>query len=115
MKIKESTISFQKTVLIIATTVFSFSSSTTAFFTMGLHSIPWLALAAIFYFIPFAIINSEFTSAYPKAKGSLYQWISENLSQRLAFITSFIWYSSYFIWMMSLFLKLWIPFSVLIF
>ncbi|MCH4168950.1 MAG: amino acid permease [Streptococcaceae bacterium] len=115
MKIKESTISFQKTVLIIATTVFSFSSSTTAFFTMGLHSIPWLALAAIFYFIPFAIINSEFTSAYPKAKGSIYQWISENLSQRLAFITSFIWYSSYFIWMMSLFLKLWIPFSVLIF
>lgn len=115
MNEKQTNISFQKTVLIIATTVFSFSSSTTAFFTMGLHSLPWLALAAFFYFIPFAIINSEFTSAYPKAKGSLYQWISENLSQRLAFITSFIWYSSYFIWMMSLFLKLWIPFSVLLF
>ncbi|MBS7576404.1 MULTISPECIES: amino acid permease [unclassified Enterococcus] len=115
MEKKQAAISFQKIVLIIATTVFSFSSSTTAFFTMGLHAVPWLAMAAIFYFVPFAIINSEFTSAYPNSKGSLYQWLSENLSQRLAFITSFIWYSSYFIWMMSLFLKLWIPFSVLIF
>ncbi|GFH41735.1 glutamate/gamma-aminobutyrate family transporter YjeM [Lactococcus hodotermopsidis] len=112
---KKEIFTFKRLVLVIATTVFSFSSSTTAFFTMGLKSLIWLAVAAVFYFLPFAIINSEFTSAYPKSQSSLYDWLADNLSAKIAFITTFIWYASYFVWMTSLFLKLWIPFGLLIF
>jgi amino acid transporter len=106
---------FKRIVLLITTTVFSFSSATTAFFTMGLKSLIWLAVAGVFYFAPFAIISSEFTSAYPQSRGSLYDWLADNLSPKIAFITTFVWYSSYFVWLTSLFLKLWIPFSLLIF
>lgn len=106
---------FRRLIIVITATVFSFSSSTTAFFTMGLKSLIWLALAATFYFVPFAIISSEFTSAYPKSQGSLYDWLADNMSPKIAFITTFVWYSSYFIWMTSLFLRLWIPFGLLVF
>jgi amino acid transporter len=105
---------FKRVMLVIATTVFSFSSATTAFFTMGLKSLIWLAVAAIFYFLPFAIISSEFTSAYPQSQGSLYDWLADYLSPKIAFMTTFVWYSSYFIWMSSLFLRLWIPLGLLV-
>ena len=111
----KETYTSKRIVLVIATTVFSFSSSTMAFFTIGLKSLIWLAVVAVLYFLPFVIINSELTSAYPKSKGALYAWLADNLSPRIAFITTFIWYASYFVWMTSLFLKLWIPFGLLVF
>ncbi len=106
----KETYTSKRIVLVIATTVFSFSSSTMAFFTIGLKSLIWLAVVAVLYFLPFAIINSELTSAYPKSKGALYAWLADNLSPRIAFITTFIWYASYFVWMTSLFFETLDPF-----
>lgn len=107
--------SVRKMIIVMTTTVFSISSSTTAFFTMGLKSLFWLALAAILYFLPFAMMSAEFTSAYPKSSGSLYDWLADSLTPKIAFITTFVWYASYFVWMTSLILRLWIPFGLLVF
>ena len=103
----------QRLVMIITTTVFSFSSLTTAFFLMGMRALPYFIWAAVFYFIPYALIIADFTSVYKNDSGGLYQWLSDCLTERIAFIAAFLWYCSYFVWMISLFMKLWIPLSLL--
>ncbi|WP_207695728.1 hypothetical protein DOK67_0001569 [Enterococcus sp. DIV0212c] len=110
-----ATFSPKRLVMIITMTVFSFSSMTTAFFLMGIKAFPYFVGAALFYFIPYAIIIAEFTGVYKNHIGGLYQWLAGHLSEKVAFIAAFLWYCSYFIWMISLFMKIWIPSSILLF
>ncbi|GCF95383.1 inner membrane transporter YjeM [Enterococcus florum] len=108
-------LSLPNLVLIITTTVFSFSSMTTAFFMMGSRSLIWFFISAGCYFIPYAIIVAQYTKKYARLSGSIYDWLKDSLSPKTAFVTAFLWYCSYFIWMISLFMKLLIPLSVLLF
>lgn len=110
-----TTFSPSRLIIMITMTVFSFSSMTTAFFLMGIKAFPFFIGAALFYFIPYAIIISEFTGVYKNQHSGLYGWLAGTLSERTAFIAAFLWYCSYFIWMISLFMKLWIPLSILVF
>ncbi|WP_429948810.1 hypothetical protein IGJ55_002705 [Enterococcus sp. AZ170] len=110
-----TTFSSKHLVMIITMTVFSFSSMTTAFFLMGIKAFPYFIGAALFYFIPYAIIIAEFTGVYKNHIGGLYHWLAGHLSEQIAFIAAFLWYCSYFIWMISLFMKIWIPASILLF
>lgn len=115
MKPKTVTLSLPKLILIIATTVFSFTSMSNAFYLMSYAAIPWYIVASLAFFVPYALIVSEFTGNLGRYSGGLYSWIDHSLSQKAAFLTTFLWYSSYTIWLASLFMKLWIPLSILIF
>ncbi|MCH4170123.1 MAG: glutamate/gamma-aminobutyrate family transporter YjeM [Lactobacillus sp.] len=108
-------LSFSKLVLIIATTVFSFTSMSNAYYLMSYGAIPWYILAAVIFFVPYALIVSEFTGNLGQYSGGLYSWVGQSLSQKTAFLTTFLWYSSYTIWLASLFMKVWIPLSILSF
>ncbi|MDT2658706.1 amino acid permease [Enterococcus hulanensis] len=107
--------SSQNLILIITTTVYSFSSMISAFFMLGSQSLIWFFISAFFYFIPYALIVAQYTKKYAHRSGAIYDWLKESLSPKAAFTTVFLWYSSYFIWMISLFMKLLIPISILIF
>lgn len=107
--------SSQSLILIITTTVYSFSSMISAFFMLGSQSLIWFFISALFYFIPYALIVAQYTKKYAHRSGAIYDWLSESLSSKAAFTTVFLWYSSYFIWMISLFMKILIPISILIF
>ena len=48
--------SSQNLILIITTTVYSFSSMISAFFMLGSQSLIWFFISALFYFIPYALI-----------------------------------------------------------
>lgn len=102
-------------ILIITTTVYSFSSMATAFFMMGVKALPWFFISAFCYFIPYALIVAQYTKKYAHRAGTIYDWLQESLSPKAAFITAFLWYCSYFTWMVSLFMKLLIPMSILLF
>ncbi|MBV7390035.1 amino acid permease [Enterococcus alishanensis] len=102
-------------ILIITTTVFSFSSMTTAFFMMGSKSLPWFLISGACYFIPYALIVAQYTKKYADRSGTIFDWLKESLSPKLAFITAALWYCSYFTWMVSLFMRIMIPFSILLF
>ncbi|MGM0166137.1 hypothetical protein IGI39_001094 [Enterococcus sp. AZ135] len=108
-------VSLLNLILIITTTVYSFSSMTTAFFMMGSKSLPWFLISACCYFIPYALIVAQYTKKYGDRSGSIYDWLKDSLSAKAAFVTAFLWYCSYFIWMISLFMKLTIPLSILLF
>lgn len=107
--------SSQNLILIITTTVYSFSSMISAFFMLGSQSLIWFFISALFYFIPYALIVAQYTKKYAHRSGAIYDWLKESLSPKAAFTTVFLWYSSYFIWMISLFMKILIPISILIF
>lgn len=102
-------------ILIITTTVFSFSSMVTAFFMLGIQSLIWFLISAICYFVPYALIIAQYTKKYANRPGSIYDWLKDSLSPKAAFITVFLWYCSYFIWMISLFMKVMIPLSIFFF
>lgn len=102
-------------ILIITTTVYSFSSMATAFYMMGIKALPWFFISAFCYFIPYALIVAQYTKKYAHRAGTIYDWLQESLSPKAAFITAFLWYCSYFTWMVSLFMKLLIPMSILLF
>ena len=108
-------LSFFNLILIIVMTVYSFSSMSSSFFMMGLKSFPWFLISAFFYFIPYALIVSEYTRSYSNRTGGIYDWLKDAFSPRIAFITAFLWYCSYFTWIISLFMKLLIPFTIMLF
>lgn len=108
-------VSLPQLVLIITTTVYSFSSMATAFYMMGIKALPWFLLAGFGYFIPYALIVAQYTRKYGDRSGTVYDWLKDALSPKAAFVTAFLWYCSYFTWMVSLFMKLVIPLSILLF
>lgn len=101
--------------LLIITTVYSFSSMATAFFMLGTKSLAWFFISALCYFIPYALIVAQYSKKYAHQKGTIYDWLKDSFSPKVAFITAFLWYCSYFTWMVSLFMKLMIPLSILLF
>lgn len=102
-------------VIIITTTVYSFSSMSTGFYMMGIKALPWFIISGLFYFVPYALILSQYTKKYADRSGTIYDWLKDSLSPKTAFITACLWYCSYFTWLISLFMKLIIPFSILLF
>ncbi|MGG5315314.1 amino acid permease [Enterococcus sp. AZ072] len=111
----QKNVSLPNLILIITTTVYSFSSMATAFFMLGSRSLIWFFISAACYFIPYALIVAQYTKKYAQRSGSIYDWLKDSLSPKAAFVTAFLWYCSYFIWMISLFMKLLIPLSLLLF
>lgn len=104
-----------KLLIMIVTTVFSFTSMSNAFFLKGYSAIPWFILSAFTYFVPYCFIIADLTTVYKDKAGGIYSWLKDATSQKLAFVTTLMWYSSYFIWMISLCMKTWIPLSIMFF
>lgn len=102
-------------ILMIFTTIYGFANTTVAFDQMGYSSIIWYILAAILFFLPSGLMFAEYGSAFKEAKGGIYSWLAGSIGEEWAFIGTFIWLSSWIIWMMSTASKVWIPFSTFLF
>lgn len=101
-------------VLMIFTSVFGFANGPVAFYLMGYGAILWYVLAAILFFIPFALMMAEYGSSYKGENAGLYTWLKESVGPRFAFIGTFMWFSSYIIWMVSTASKVWIPLTTFV-
>ena len=102
-------------ILMIFTSVFGFANMPRAFYLMGYAAIPWYILSAILFFIPYAFMMSEYGAAYQNETGGIYSWMERSVGAKYAFISTFMWYASYIVWMVSTSSSLWIPFSNAIF
>lgn len=102
-------------ILMIFTSVFGFNNIPRAFYLMGYSAIPWYIFSAIFFFIPYAFMMAEFGAAFRNEKGGIYTWMDKSIGPRYAFVGTFMWYSSYLIWMVNVSSSIWVPFSNLIF
>lgn len=74
---------------------------------MGYSATPFYIVSALFFFIPFALMMAEMGSAYRKEEGGIYSWMNNSVGPRYAFIGTFMWFSSYVVWMVSTAAKVW--------
>ena len=102
-------------VLMIFTSVFGFANMPRSFYLMGYGAIPWYILSAITFFIPFAFMMAEYGAAFKTEKGGIYSWMSKSVGPKFAFIGTFMWYSSYIIWMVNVGSAIWVVVSTAIF
>ena len=102
-------------ILMIFTSVFGFNNIPRAFFLMGYSAILWYIFGAIAFFIPYAFMMAEFGAAYKEEKGGIYSWMENSVGRKFAFIGTFMWFTSYIVWMVSVSSSIWVPLSNLIF
>ena len=82
---------------------------------MGYAAIPWFVIAGILFFIPFAFMVAEFGSAFRNETGGMYSWMCKSVGPKYAFIGTFMWYTSYVLWMVNVSSGIWVPVSNVIF
>lgn len=58
---------------------------------------------------------AEYGSTFKDEHGGIYAWLSNTIGEKLAFIGTFIWLSSWIIWLINISSKVFIPFSALLF
>lgn len=102
-------------ILMTFTSVFGFTNIARAFLLMGYSAIPWYIISAITFFIPYSFMLSEYGAAFKDEKGGIYSWMNKSVGPKYAFIVTFMWYTSYIIWMVSTSSSIWVPLSNVIF
>ena len=111
---KKKSITLVNLVLMTFTTIYGFANTTIAYDQMGYASIIWYILAALLFLLPSSLMFAEYGAAFKDAHGGIYSWMAGSIGERWAFIGTFIWLSSWIIWMVSTASKVWIPLATLI-
>ncbi len=88
-------------ILMIFSGIFGFSNSLTAYYQMGYASIIWYIVTALLFFLPSALIFAEYGAAFKGVKGGIFSWLKGSVSEKTAFIGTFIWLAAWVIWLVS--------------
>ena len=100
-KDKSVKIGLKSLVLMIFSAIFGFSNSLTAYYQMGYASIVWYIITAILFFLPSALIFAEYGAAFKGVKGGIFSWLKGSVSEKTAFIGTFIWLAAWVVWLVS--------------
>ena len=112
---KEKKLGLMSLILMIFTSVYGFNNIPRSYYLMGYAAIPWFVIAGILFFIPFAFMIAEFGSAFRHETGGMYSWMCNSVGPKYAFIGTFMWYTSYVLWMVNVSSGIWVPVSNLVF
>lgn len=107
-------LSLMTLILMIFTSVYGFNNIPRAFYLMGYSAIPWYLFGALAFFLPYSFMMAEFGAAFKDEKGGIYSWMESAVGTKFAFIGTFMWFSSYLIWMVNVSSSIWVPLSNLI-
>ena len=112
---KEKKLGLMSLILMIFTSVYGFNNIPRSYYLMGYAAIPWFVIAGILFFVPFAFMVAEFGSAFREETGGMYSWMCKSGGPKYAFIGTFMWYTSYVLWMVNVSSGIWVPVSNVIF
>ncbi len=112
---KEKKLGLMSLILMIFTSVYGFNNIPRSYYLMGYAAIPWFVVAGILFFIPFAFMVAEFGSAFRHETGGMYSWMCKSVGPKYAFVGTFMWYTSYVLWMVNVSSGIWVPISNVIF
>ncbi|MCR4781191.1 MAG: glutamate/gamma-aminobutyrate family transporter YjeM [Lachnospiraceae bacterium] len=112
---KEKKLGLMSLILMIFTSVYGFNNIPRSYYLMGFAAIPWFVISGLLFFIPFAFMIAEYGSAFRTESGGMYSWLSKSVGPKYAFIGTFMWYSSYVLWMVNVASGIWVPVSNIIF
>lgn len=96
-------------VMMIFSTVYGFANVPRAFLMMGYGAIFWYILAALAFFLPFAVMMVEFGYTYKNEHGGIYSWAKAAVGTRFAFIIIFMWYTSFITLLVTTSSIVWVP------
>lgn len=102
-------------IMMIFTSVFGFNNITRSFFLMGYAAVPWYIFSGLLFFIPYAFMMAEYGSAFKEETGGIYSWMKRSVGPKYAFVTTFMWYASYVIWLVNISSGIWVVVSTAIF
>lgn len=115
MKAKERKMSLMALILMIFTAVFGFNNIPRSFYLMGYAAIPWYIFSGLLFFIPYAFMMAEYGAAFKNESGGIYSWMEKSVGAKYAFVTTFMWYASYIIWLVNISSGIWVVVSTAIF
>ena len=102
-------------ILMIFTSVYGFNNMPRSFYLMGYGAIPFYIVSAIIFFVPFAFMIAEYGSAFKDEKGGIFSWMEKSVNTKYAFVATFMWYTSYVIWLVNISSGIMVPVSNAIF
>ena len=59
--------------------------------------------------------GSEFGAAFKDEKGGIFTWMEKSVGIKFAFVGTFMWYSSWIVWMVTVSSSIWIVISTAVF
>ena len=102
-------------ILMFFTSVLGFSNVSRGIFYMGQASIPIYVVIGFLFFLPYSVICAEMGASFKNEKGGIYSWIERSMGgtagAKFGFITIFMWWFSYVVWMMNVAETITIPIS----
>ena len=108
-------LSLMALILMIFTSVYGFNNMPRSFYLMGYGAIPFYVISAIIFFVPFAFMIAEYGSAFKDEKGGIFSWMEKSVNTKYAFVATFMWYTSYVIWLVNISSGIMVPVSNAIF
>ncbi|WP_461812529.1 glutamate/gamma-aminobutyrate family transporter YjeM [Faecalimonas sp.] len=115
MSEKQKKLSMGALILMIFTSVYGFNNMPRSFYLMGYGAIPFYLLSAVVFFVPFAFMIAEYGSAFKDEKGGIFSWMQICVNTKYAFVATFMWYTSYVIWLVNISSGIMVPLSNAIF
>ena len=115
MSAKSKKLTMGALILMIFTSVYGFNNMPRSFYLMGYGAIPFYILSAVVFFVPFAFMVAEYGSAFKDEKGGIFSWMQICVNTKYAFVATFMWYTSYVIWLVNIASGIMIPLSNAIF
>jgi len=102
-------------VLLIFVPTFGFRNITNNTVALGATSIPSWLIVAVLFFLPLSIMFAELSSRTSDKGGGIYSWISSGLGERWAFIGTWSYFVAGLFYLMTVFSKLPIAISWMLF
>lgn len=97
-KPKNSRVGFWTFVSMIFMTVYGLANGQQIYYQMGYAAITYVVIGVVFFFIPYAFMISEMSSAFHNEKGGIFSWMKISVGLRFSSIGAFLWYISALIW-----------------
>ena len=72
---KQQKIGIWGIVLMVAAAIYGMGNTAIAYYQMGYAAIMWYVLAALFFFLPSALMFAEYGSVLKDARGGIYSWL----------------------------------------
>jgi amino acid transporter len=104
-------LSLMALIMMIFTSVYGFNNMPRSFYLMGYGAIPFYVISAIIFFVPFAFMIAEYGSAFKEEKGGIFSWMEKSVNTKYAFVATFMWYTSYVIWLVNISSGIMVPVS----
>lgn len=87
-------VGFWTFVSMIFMTVYGLGNGQQIYYQMGYASITYVVIGVLLFFVPYAFMISEMSSAFHTEKGGIFSWMQKSVGLKFSTVGAFLWYIS---------------------